>query len=92
MLNYALPLNTWQHVTFTYSTSGGVTGYVNGAPVAFNVNTFSGQSLPSYAYGLLIGADAGLSTFDAGLIDEVRIYNRALSATEVSSIYSATAH
>jgi Concanavalin A-like lectin/glucanases superfamily/Right handed beta helix region len=92
MLNYSLPLNTWQHITFTFSSAAGLKGYVNGAPVAFSANTFSGQSLPAYAYGLLIGADTGLSTFCAGLIDEVRVYNRALSDSEVSTVYAATAH
>jgi hypothetical protein len=91
MLNYSLPLNTWQHVVFTFS-QGVVNGYVNGVPVSFAANTFSSQPLPSYAYGLLIGSDPSLTASLTGLVDEVRLYNRALSASDVSALYSATLH
>jgi hypothetical protein len=91
MMNYSLPLNTWQQVTFTFS-QGVVNGYVNGLPVSLAANTFTSQSLPSYPYGLFIGTDAGLAASFAGLADDVRLYNRALSAAEVSAVYSNTLH
>ena len=91
-LNYSLTMGAWQHVTFSFS-SGVVTGYINGAPVGLLANTFtSGISLPSSQYGLYIGTDAGQSNFAKGLIDDVRIYNRAMTAAEVSSLYSQTKH
>jgi hypothetical protein len=91
-LNYTLPLGAWQHVTFTFQ-SGVVTGYVNGTQIGMLVDTFtSGYSLPSYPYGLYIGTDAGKSSFAKGLIDDVRIYNRAMTAAEVSALYLQTKH
>jgi len=45
------------------------------------------SSLPTNATPLLIGKDQNTQYFD-GLIDEVRIYNRALSATEILAMYN----
>jgi hypothetical protein len=91
-LNYSLPIGTWQHVVFTLS-NGTAAGYINGAPVSLASNTFSsGFTLPQYQYGLNIGADAGKANNAKGVIDEVRLYNRALSAAEVSTLYSQTRH
>jgi hypothetical protein len=91
-LNYSLPMGTWEHVTFTIS-SGAVTGYINGAQTGMSSNTFtSGYVLPSDPSGLYIGTDAGKANFAKGLIDDVRIYNRALTAAEVSTLYSQTKH
>jgi hypothetical protein len=91
-LNYSLPMGTWEHVTFTIA-SGVVTGYVNGAQTGLSSNTFtSGYLLPAAPYGLYIGTDAGKTNSAKGLIDDVRIYNRAMTAAEVSSLYSQTKH
>lgn len=91
-LNYAMPMGSWQHIVFTLS-SGTVKGYVNGAPVSLAASTFpAGFVLPNYKYGLYVGTDAGQSMFAKGLIDDVRIYNTALSASQVASLYSQTWH
>jgi Concanavalin A-like lectin/glucanases superfamily/Purple acid Phosphatase, N-terminal domain/Protein of unknown function (DUF1565) len=91
-LNYSLPMGSWEHVTFTFM-SGAVAGYINGAQTGLSSNKFtSGYSLPSSRYGLYIGTDAGKGAFAKGLIDDVRIYNRALTAAEVSALYLQTKH
>ena len=41
-------------------------------------------------YTLYLMSRAGTSLFGAGVLDEVRIYNRALSASEISDIYNDT--
>jgi hypothetical protein len=85
-------MGSWQHVVFTLS-SGVVTGYINGAPVGMLSNSFpSGYTLPSYKYGLYIGTDASVTQSTKGMIDDVRLYNRALSAAEISALYSQTKH
>jgi hypothetical protein len=89
ILNYSLPLITWHHVVFTFS-NGVVTGYVDGAPVPFSINTFTATSLPQWAYGLYIAAyNSNFSNPYKGSLDDLRVYNRALSAAEVSALYSA---
>lgn len=89
MMNYSLPLYTWTHIAFTYF-SGVVKAYVNGQPASLAANTFtSGTVLPSYKYGLNIGTDSSLACFFAGRMSDVRIYNRPLSALDVSALHAA---
>jgi len=79
-------------VVFTFS-SGTVNAYVNGNPVALAENTFTGtETIPLAQSGLLFGNDSGTSDPYSGLLDDVRIYNRALAAIDVSGLYSATRH
>jgi hypothetical protein len=78
----AIPLNTWTHVAGVYSTSGGtLTNYVNALA---DPTTASGAPAPTDgSNSLQIGKDYGGNAFN-GNIDEVRIYNRALSADEIA--------
>ncbi|MBS0394855.1 MAG: DUF4082 domain-containing protein, partial [Proteobacteria bacterium] len=74
-----LPLNTWSHVAVTYD--GAILRlYVNGTQVASG--TASG-ALSTSLNPLWIGGNNPFGEYFAGRIDEVRVYNRALSATEV---------
>jgi beta-lactam-binding protein with PASTA domain/Ca2+-binding RTX toxin-like protein len=82
-----LPLNTWSHIAVTYTTAvGGSTlrFYVNGALV--NTVTGPNQNIVAGNQPLRIGnSNAVISEGFNGLIDEIRIYNRALSLTEIGS-------
>lgn len=75
------PLNAWTHVAFTYD---GATErfYVNGVLVTSRAQT----GAISAANGVLhIGGDSVWGEHFQGLIDEVRIYNRALTAAQIQS-------
>ena len=74
-----LALNTWTHVAMTWD---GLTRriYVNGTQVASGALT--GTAVTS-ANPLRIGGNTIWSEWFAGQIDEVRVYNRALSVAEV---------
>lgn len=87
-LNYALPANTWNHVAFTFN-NGTVTGYVNGQAQSTVANTFTGSgSLLTWAYGLYLAAyDSTPSNAFAGSLNDLRIYNRALSASDITALY-----
>jgi glucose/arabinose dehydrogenase len=75
-----LVLNTWSHVAATYDGSV-LRIFVNGAQVGSrNV----GGSILTSAGVLRIGGNGIWGEFFAGRIDDVRIYNRALSASEIS--------
>jgi hypothetical protein len=90
MLSQSIPVGSWQHVVFTFS-SGTVRGYINGQPVAFSQNTFPGlQSLPTYQYGLFLGTLGDNSAFYNGFLDDVRLFDRALSDADVAALYSQT--
>jgi len=91
-MNATLPLNTWEHVVFTFS-SGILKGYINGVPVAFSTNTFTGtETLPLQMYGLFIGSDPSKTASFKGNVDDVRLYNRVLSDSEVLALHAGTLH
>jgi PKD repeat protein len=75
-----LPLNTWSHLAGTYN---GVTMalYVNGVQVASQSQT---GTLATSTDAVTIGGDTAGNDW-SGLIDEVRVYNRALSASEIQA-------
>ena len=77
-----LPTNTWTHLTVTYNGST-LTLYRNGVAVA-NSNV-SGTLSPTTGTLQIGGSQFG--EYFKGLIDEVRIYNRALTATEIQATY-----
>jgi hypothetical protein len=87
--------NAWQHAIFTYDGSTMRT-YLNGvesgqrpASGAFRISDGS-MRIGAYApiNGLPVG---GSKAFFSGKIDDIRIYNRALSATEVADLYALEA-
>ena len=77
----ALALNAWTHLAATFDGAT-VRLYVNGVQVASQVQT---TPLAPTAGTLQIGGDSYPNEFFAGRIDEVRIYNRALSASELQT-------
>jgi hypothetical protein len=78
----ALPTNTWTHLSATYDGAS-LRLYVNGVQVGSR--SVSGAIVASSS-PLRIGGNAVWGDeFFAGLIDEVRIYDRALSASEIQS-------
>ena len=78
----ALPLNTWTHVAATYDQIN-LRLYINGVQVASRAQTGAIQS--TLQSTLSIGGDGINGTYYAGDIDEVRIYNRALSLGEIQA-------
>ena len=77
----ALTLNTWAHLAATYDGAT-VRLYVNGVQVASRAQT---GAIVTSANPLQIGGDSIYGQYFAGRIDEARIYNRALSVTEIQS-------
>ena len=75
----ALPLNAWSHLAATFDGST-VRLFVNG--VQAGSLPFSG-SMAASTGALRLGGNGVWGEWFAGLIDEVRVYNRALSATEI---------
>ena len=77
----ALPLNAWSHLAATYDGAN-LRLYVNGTQVSSKAVT---GTLTTSTGLLKIGGNAIWGEFFNGMIDEVRIYNRALSATELQA-------
>jgi hypothetical protein len=79
--------NVFQHVALTYDrASGAAKMYCNGAVV---LQQSVGSFTPQTTYDLYLGRRPGEALEWAGLMDEVTIYNRALTTAEIQAIYSA---
>ena len=75
----SLAVNAWTHLAVTYNGSV-LALYVNGAQVSSQPAT---GAIAANTGPLRIGGNAIWGEHYVGLIDEVRIYNRALSASEI---------
>jgi hypothetical protein len=94
MLTAPISLGQFVHVAATYDQSTGLmTIYVNGALAAQQTTTISPfvNLIPADAPGIGIGNLVVPSTPFGykGVIDELSVYSRALTASEVQSIYAA---
>ena len=76
-----LPLNTWTHLASTYDGTT-LRLFLNGAQVA--ATTFAG-SMTASTGALSIGGNAIWNEWFAGLLDEVRVYNRPLTAAQIQA-------
>jgi hypothetical protein len=82
-------LNQWHHVCITRG-SAYLSMYVDGKYVD---SQSTGGSNPQYGtgtYAFLIGTRFNNANYFNGSLDDLRIYNRAVSATEVKSLYNET--
>lgn len=83
--NTQLPINTWTHLASTYD--GSIQRlYINGQLAKSRVQT---GKIKISGGNLRIGGNNFASEFFNGLIDEVKIYNRALTATEIQTDYGS---
>jgi hypothetical protein len=80
-----IPLNTWAHVTFTYNRSNAYL-YINGVLNSSGVNT---RLADINTNPFMIGAKSPIDrTRDFnGSVDEVGVWNRAISSTEAKTLY-----
>lgn len=89
--DYAVSFNMWQHVAMAYDKDTKTLALYVGGDLLQSWNNFAGGSLSnSIAHNILVGAvkRATLRHLYKGAIDDLRIYNHALDASEVK--YLAT--
>lgn len=81
-------LNQWYHVVGTYNTVTGSKIYVDG--VMRNSDPTVGRGVTASAAAQLGGETSGAGSSRAfnGVIDDVWIFNRTISATEVANLYA----
>ena len=74
-------LDAWTFIAFTYDGINSIAYINNETPVSDSGGTTEFNRFR-------IGRNRNGSTFFSGAIDELRIYNRALTASEISSLYT----
>ena len=77
----ALPANTWTHVAGTYDGTT-LRLFVNGLPAA---SIAASGSIATSSGVLRIGGNSLWGEFFQGTIDEIRVYNRALTQAEIQA-------
>ncbi|MGY3053818.1 hypothetical protein ACVWYG_002019 [Pedobacter sp. UYEF25] len=97
----SVALNAWSQVVASF-TNGAITFYINGkliksvavagnlAPPKTIVNVCIGNELPKTAYSLTDTSSPNYfygASYFMGSLDEIRLYNKVLSASEVNSLY-----
>jgi hypothetical protein len=88
-----ISMKTWSHVVGVYdggTTASSIKLYINGAR-ADDTNSITGgfAAINNGAASMKIGRDSDTGYYFPGRIDDVRVYDRALSATEVKQLYNA---
>lgn len=87
----SLPLNTWTHLAITYNYDT-IRLYKNGVEVGDTV--LGSFSLYQSAQPLFFGKEFNVTDTTArwfkGNLDDIRIYNRALTSCDVDSLYNLT--
>ena len=81
----ALATNTWSHIAATYDGAA-LRLYLNGTLVSSQART---GAISTSTNPLQIGGDSIYGQFFQGAIDEVRIYNRALTQAEIQTDMNA---
>ncbi|MEQ9438164.1 MAG: DUF1553 domain-containing protein [Cyclobacteriaceae bacterium] len=98
MTTEALPENEWAQVTLTYDGSSKASGtkiFVNGEPADTEVvydNLYKSiiPKINEHTYefeGFYLGMRGNHTTFPEGLIDELKVFDRDLTALEVKQVY-----
>ena len=80
-----ISLGSWVHGCISVDTTGTSTMYINGSSNASAVSVPQATSISNP----VIGSQNGSGYFLNGYVDEVAIFNSALSASDVSDIYNS---
>jgi len=81
-----VPLNSWTHLVATYDNVNTGKIYFNGS-LDITKSNFT-VSRGNVGYSLRFGYSNNNAVYFPGLIDDVRIYNRALSPDEIKRLYN----
>ncbi len=89
-----IPLNEWSHVAVVFDRDGNMTRYLNGVQTGTqdNISANDGASVDHPHNFCIGGRDGGGGCIERlfdGKLDEVRVYDRVLSVSEISTLYKS---
>jgi len=83
----SLEAGKWYHTAVSYSKTGGVRLWINGKLDKTNLSW--AYPIQVSGYGIIFGSLENIWTdYYKGLIDEVRIYNQALTSAQIQKLYA----
>jgi len=86
----ALTTGTWYLLTGVYDGTN-LTLYLNGIQASASIPGGANNPAPGAGQGFFLGRDqTGTGEYLNGTLDDARVYNRALSASEIWDLYLAT--
>ena len=80
---------SWHHLAFSVTSSGSWVIYLDGTSYSGAVSG-EGRSFNSNTYFAITSYDTGSGYNTIGLVDQVRIFNRVISAGEVAQLYNTS--
>ncbi|MEK7089842.1 MAG: LamG domain-containing protein, partial [Patescibacteria group bacterium] len=86
--SYIIPTSVWSHIVLVFTQGLSFQVYLNGA-LQQTVNFPYVTAISTSAFYIGGNANSAVQNLD-GSMDDVRIYNRALSASEILALYNAT--
>ncbi len=87
-----IPIGEWHLATATYdNATGEMKLYLDGVEIASRAHAVGGVLDTDPSVPVTLASNAGTARFFDGILDDVRVYNRALSATEIGDLYDAGA-
>ncbi len=86
--SYVIPVSKWTHIVVTKSGNTGIM-YINGVEVGRNASmTLSPSNLGDINQNYIGKSQYTADAMLKGAVDEIRIYNSALTASEVTDLYN----
>jgi hypothetical protein len=87
--NY-FPLNTWVHMIFVYDNSASSTPidlYINGSAISIYDNWVAKTPQGTLTNNVIGHSDAGGDSDIKGYVDDFRVYNTALTSSQITALY-----
>jgi hypothetical protein len=83
------PINEWYHIAVTHDINSNTKIYINGSvSLSSSTNVYPPRNSNT---NLDFGRDAfGLSEYHSGKLDDIAIFNRALTEQEIQNLYTGT--
>lgn len=78
---------SWYHIVATWDGTN-LLGYVNNSSQTFTKNVDNAGTMTDSSRGLVIGSTAAGTAPTDGVLDEIAIWSRALSTTEITQLYN----
>ena len=82
---FTISNNVWKHIVCTYSATGEAIVYIDGVPLSTGTRAMWNTITTSFR----LGTNQEGGTFFNGMLDDLKIYNYALSQAEVTSLFSS---